>query len=45
MTLNILYGLLLTVVFAAIIVYFYTPHRKDKVEDPKYTMLKDDDEE
>lgn len=44
MSLNVLYGILLVVVFIAIIIYFYTPHRKEEVEDPKYTMLNDDDE-
>jgi len=45
MSLNILYGILLSVVFLAIIIYFYTPRREDEIEDPKYTMLNDDDDE
>lgn len=45
MSLILLYGILLTVVFAAIILYCYTPHRKKEIEEPKYTMLKDDDDE
>lgn len=43
-TVNFIYGVLLVVVFLAIIIYFYTPKRKDKVEGPKYAMLEDDDE-
>jgi len=45
MNIYYLYGTLLSVVFVAIIIYFYTPHRKDEVEDPKYTMLRDDDDD
>jgi len=40
---NLLYGVLLVVVFLAIIIYFYTPKRKDEIEGPKYSMLDDDE--
>ena len=43
MNLIMMYGFLLVIVFLAIIIYFYTPKRKDEVEDPKYKMLDDDD--
>ena len=39
-----IYGIILVVVFAGILVYFYSPKRKDKVEEPKFRMLEDDDE-
>ena len=39
----LLYGLFLVVIFLAIIIYFYTPKRKDEVEGPKYSMLEDDE--
>nr|MBF0221645.1 cbb3-type cytochrome c oxidase subunit 3 [Desulfobulbaceae bacterium] len=42
MNLIMMYGLLLVVVFVAIIIYFYSPKRKDEVEEAKYTMLDDD---
>lgn len=37
-----IYGIILVVVFAGIVVYFFTPKRKEQVEDPKYRMLDDD---
>lgn len=42
MNLIMMYGLLLVVVFLAIIIYFYSPKRKSEVEDPKFKMLDDD---
>jgi cbb3-type cytochrome oxidase subunit 3 len=38
-----LYTLMLAAVFAGIIVYYFNPKRKGKVEGPKHNMLKDDD--
>ena len=35
------FGLALCVVFAAIIFYYYSRKRKEKVEGPKYRMLDD----
>ncbi len=37
-----LFGLALVVLFAAIIVFYYSRKRHDRVEDPKYRMLDDD---
>ncbi|UCG78093.1 MAG: cbb3-type cytochrome c oxidase subunit 3 [Nitrospirota bacterium] len=34
---------ILAIVFLGIIIYYYTPKRKNKVEEPKYRMLEDDD--
>ena len=42
-TTYLIYGIILVVVFAGIVIYFYTPKRKDKVEEPKYRMLDDDE--
>ncbi len=39
-----LFGATLTVALAAIAVFYYRRHRKDRVEGPKYKMLEDDDE-
>lgn len=41
--LYLLYGLLLVVVFMAVIFYCYHPKRKNDIETPKYRMLDDDD--
>lgn len=41
--LYLLYGLLLVVVFIALIIYSYHPKRKNDIETPKYRMLDDDD--
>ncbi len=35
----------LTVLFAGIIIYYYWPSRKDRVERPKDKMLEDDEKE
>jgi len=37
-----LFTLLLAFVFAGIIIYYYNPKRKQKVEEPKHRMLDDD---
>ena len=37
-----LFGLALVVLFAAIIAFYYSRKRHDRVEDPKYRMLDDD---
>lgn len=37
-----LFGLALVVLFAAIIVFYYSGKRRDSVEKAKYTMLDDD---
>lgn len=42
-TLYLLCGIVLVAVFAGIIVYFYSPRRKKKVEEPKYRVFEDDD--
>ncbi len=33
----------LFVVFVGIVIFYYAPKRKSKVESPKYTMLTDDE--
>lgn len=38
-----LFGLSLVVLFGVIIVFYYSRKRHKKVEEPKYTMLDDDD--
>jgi cbb3-type cytochrome oxidase subunit 3 len=38
------FTVLLGVVFIGIIIYYYSPGRKKKVENPKYRMLDDDEE-
>ena len=40
----ILFGFVLVVVLAAAIVYYYSKKRHEKLEEPKYNMLKDDDD-
>ncbi len=35
----------LCLLFAGIILYYYWPSRKDRVESPKYKMLEDDEKE
>ena len=37
------FGGTLTFLLAAIILFYYRRHRKDRVEGPKYKMLEDDD--
>jgi len=37
------FGLTLVVLLAVIIVFYYSKKRHKKVEDPKYTMLEDDE--
>ena len=39
----LLYGGGLSAVFLAIIVYYYSKKRHDRVEAPKYSMMEDDD--
>ena len=39
----IVYGIILVVVFLGIIVYLYSPKRKQKIEAPKYRILDDND--
>ena len=43
-TLYILSGVCLVVAFAIVIVYYFSPKRKDDVEAAKYEMLNDSDE-
>ena len=38
----ILFTLLLSAVFGAIILYYFNPKRKQKIEEPKHRMLDDD---
>jgi cbb3-type cytochrome oxidase subunit 3 len=33
---------LLFIVFVGIVIYYFSPRRKQKVEDPKYKMLDDE---
>lgn len=40
----LLFGVALVVLFAFIIVHYYSGRRKGKVEEAKYTMLNDDDD-
>lgn len=40
----LIFGTTLVVLFTWIIVHFYRPRRKDRVEEPKYRMLEDDEE-
>jgi cbb3-type cytochrome oxidase subunit 3 len=40
-----LFGLTLTILFIFIIKHYYTKSRKDEIEEAKFRMLKDDDEE
>lgn len=42
-TLYLLYGVLLVVIFIAVIIHSYNPKRKNDIETPKYRMLNDDD--
>jgi cbb3-type cytochrome oxidase subunit 3 len=42
-TIYFIYGLLLIIVFIAVIVYCYHPKRKKDIEAPKYRMLDEDD--
>ena len=39
----IIFGLALVVLFAIIVVHYYSRNRHDKVEHAKYTMLDDDE--
>jgi cbb3-type cytochrome oxidase subunit 3 len=39
----VLFTLLLAIVLAGIIAYYYNPRRKQQVEKPKHRMLEDDD--
>ncbi|NOX20176.1 MAG: cbb3-type cytochrome c oxidase subunit 3 [Nitrospirae bacterium] len=39
----LIFGTTLVVTFLWIIVHFYRPKRKNKVEEPKYKMLDDED--
>ena len=39
----ITFGITLVSIFAVIIVYYYSKKRHNKVEEPKYTMLDDED--
>lgn len=39
----VLFTLVLAIVFAGIIVYYYNPKRKNEVEKPKHRMLDNDD--
>jgi cbb3-type cytochrome oxidase subunit 3 len=39
----ILYGILLVVTFLGVIIYYFNPKRKDKIEKSKYSMLEDDE--
>lgn len=39
----VVFGLVLVVLFAVIIAFFYSTKRHRKVEEPKYRMLDDDD--
>lgn len=45
MLLDISFGAVLVIVFLAIILYYYSKKRYDKVEKPKYRMLEDEDDE
>jgi cbb3-type cytochrome oxidase subunit 3 len=38
----LLFTLLLSVVFAGMIRYYYNPKRKQKIEEPKHRMLDDE---
>ncbi len=38
------FTVILGLVFLGIIIYYFTPRRKDRVEKPKYKMLEDDEE-
>jgi cbb3-type cytochrome oxidase subunit 3 len=38
-----IFGSTLTVALAAIAIYYFRRHRKERVERPKYRMLEDDD--
>ena len=39
-----IFGLTLVVLFGLIIVYYFSKRRHKKVEEPKYKMLKDDED-
>jgi cbb3-type cytochrome oxidase subunit 3 len=39
------FTLVLGIIFLGIIIYYYTPKRMRKIEEPKYRMLKDDENE
>jgi len=41
--LYIVYGILLVVLFIWVIVHYFNPKRKDKIEKSKYRMLEDDE--
>ncbi|MCX8083373.1 MAG: cbb3-type cytochrome c oxidase subunit 3 [Calditerrivibrio sp.] len=40
----IIFGFFLVFLMLGAIIYYYLPHRKEKVEKAKYDMLKDEDE-
>ncbi len=40
----LVFTVILGAVFIGIIIHYYSPGRKKKVEDPKYRMLDDDEE-
>jgi hypothetical protein len=40
----VVFGATLTVALAAIAVFYFRGHRKDRVEAPKHKMLEDEDE-
>lgn len=44
-TAYLVFGATLCLALAAIAVFYYRRERKDRVEDPKYRMLEDDDDE
>jgi cbb3-type cytochrome oxidase subunit 3 len=37
------FTILMAVVFAGIVVYYYNPRRKEQVEEPKHRMLRNDE--
>ena len=39
----LLYGGALSAVFLAIIIYYFSKKRQERVESPKFSMLEDDD--
>lgn len=39
----ILYGIMLVITFLGVLVYYFNPKRKNKIEESKYQMLDDDD--
>lgn len=38
----LVFGIILVITFAGIILYYYSRNRKTKVEEPKFRMLDDD---